>query len=72
MCDDPLEKLPILDDFRLDHFSVVEGPLMPVRMELNVNTRIGEAAELLLVHEPEQLLAFDLVERDIQSVGHFL
>src|SRR5213592_1821350 len=67
----PLEESAIFNDLAFNLFPVVERPLMPVGVELDVDARFSEVAELLFIHNPEQLLSFNLVKGDGKRVRRF-
>ena len=65
--DDTLKKSAVFRNFGFHYFLVVKRPLMPVRMELNVDAGSREAAQLMFIHDLEKVLAFDLIKRDVED-----
>src|SRR5215472_3862319 len=53
------EKSAIFADLALDLFAVLEQPIVVVRVELDVEARFRQLAELTLVDQPEELLPLD-------------
>ena len=66
------QKSPIVCYLRFNRRStVVDRPLMAVRVKLNVNSVFSQLPELLLVQGPKQVLRFDVREGDIERFCHF-
>jgi len=70
--DDTLKKSAVFRNFGFHHFLVVKRPLMPVRMQLDVDAGSCEAAQLLFIHNLEQVLPFNLMKRDVECRRQFL
>ena len=64
--DGALKKSAVFGNFGFHHLPVVKRPLMPVRMELDVDAGRCEAAQLLFIHNLEQVLPFNLIKRDAE------
>src|SRR5262249_58279085 len=69
--DNRFEKIPIIADLLFDLSSILERPLMSVRVKLNIEAGVGEVAKFICVQKSEQVLLLDRSKRDVKSVCHF-
>jgi len=70
--DNTLKKSAVFRNFGFHHFLVVKRPLMPVRVELDVDAGSCQTAQLLFIHNLKQVLSFNIMKRNVECRRQFL